>query len=298
MTQKIYVGVDGGATKSIVSVQDASGKVLGREIGGPANIRLSVPQAWQSILLSLNKILKSQSLSIHRQHYQLHAGMGIAGCEVRDAYQEFTQYAHPFETLVVTSDAHTACLGAHNGKDGAIIIAGTGVVGYQTQADQISKVSGWGFPHDDEGSGAWIGLEAVRATLQWLDGRAPVSGVAKAVFAHFKQNQSQLVFWANQANSTAYAQLAPLVIEQSKLQDAKAISILQQAGSHVSIVHKALVAAQQDKRQALPCSLVGGVAAFLEPYLSDSLRACLRPPCLTPDVGAILLVRHHLKEYA
>jgi N-acetylglucosamine kinase-like BadF-type ATPase len=88
------------------------------------------------------------------------------------------------------------------------------------------------------------------------------------------------------------------VIEQSKLQDAKAISILQQAAQHVSAVHTTLVAAQQDKRQALPCSLVGGVASFLEPYLRDSMRASLRPPCLTPDVGAILLVRQYLKERA
>lgn len=296
MTQQLFVGVDGGATKCIVRVEDASGQLLGKEIGGSSNIRLSVEKTWESILLALNKILKSQS--IDTKQYQLHAGMGLAGSEMQDAYQAFINYVHPFETLIVKSDAHTACLGAHQGEDGAIIIAGTGVVGYQIQTNQISKVSGWGFPHDDEGSGAWIGLEAVRVTLQWLDGRLPESGVAKAVYDHFDRNQAQLVDWANQANSAAYAELAPLVIQQSKLQDADAIAILQRAGKHINAVNAALLDAQSDKYQPLPCALIGGVAAFLEPYLSNSLRARLRPASATPEAGAILLVRHYLKEKA
>ncbi len=43
------------------------------------------------------------------------------------------------------TDAHAACIGAHNGADGAIIIIGTGVVGYQTQNGEGVQVGGWGF---------------------------------------------------------------------------------------------------------------------------------------------------------
>ena len=49
MKQHLFIGVDGGATKSIVRVEDETGRLLGKEIGGPANIRLSVDQSWQSI---------------------------------------------------------------------------------------------------------------------------------------------------------------------------------------------------------------------------------------------------------
>ena len=38
------------------------------------------------------------------------------------------QYGHPFRTAVITTDAHAACIGAHGGKDGGVIIAGTGAV--------------------------------------------------------------------------------------------------------------------------------------------------------------------------
>lgn len=295
-TEHLYVGVDGGATKCIVRVEDAAGDLLGKEVGGPANIRQGVQQTWDAILSALDKIL--QPISSKISDYQLHAGMGLAGCELPQLYQAFINYPHPFASLIVTSDAHIACLGAHMGNDGAIIIAGTGVVGYQTQFGQVTRVSGWGFPHDDEGGGAWMGLQAVNTTLRWLDMRMPKSGIAAAVYDFFNQDQQQLVTWANQANSTRFAELAPLVIQQAKLGDQHAMYILRQAGEHISTVAATLLASQTGKDSPLPCAFVGGVAGALVPYLSISLRSRLRPCLATPEVGAIMLVRNKLKEKA
>ena len=166
LAQDIYIGIDGGGTKSKVRVEDGAGKLLGQGVNGPSNIRLSVDVAWQSIYHALEEALKPVNISLDDTHnYRFHVGMGLAGCEVKEAYQEFLQRPHPFTTLELATDAHIACVGAHKGEDGAIIIVGTGVVGYQVQNGKGSKVSGWGFPHDDTGGGAWIGLEAVRLTF-------------------------------------------------------------------------------------------------------------------------------------
>lgn len=286
MKQHFFIGVDGGATKTQARLEDATGVVLATAISGPANIRLSVTQAWQSINSALEKVLHSAGLSLAEGSSFLHVGMGLAGCEMIESYQAFVKQPHSFTTLVVSSDSHTACLGAHGG-DGAIIIAGTGVVGLQINGGQLTKVSGWGFPHDDQGGGAWLGLRAIEITLQWLDGRLPASGLANAVYDHFAGNQNGLVMWANKANSTAFAELAPLVIQQSQRGDAVAIELMQQAAQAINRVGAALLS-------TLPCSLLGGISSFVEPYLETSLRARLRPCQATPDVGAILLVRNHL----
>jgi glucosamine kinase len=275
--QELFIGVDGGATKCTVRVEDKAGLLLGQESSGPANIRISVDQAWQSIYSALNKIIKND-------HYHFHVGMGLAGCEMIEAYHAFLRHAHIFKTLIVTSDAHTACLGAHGGKDGAIIIAGTGAVGYQINKGKVSKVSGWGFPYDDQGSGAWIGLHAVKQTLQWLDGRLPESALTKAVYAHFQQDQTQLLNWADRANSTAFAELAPLVVKHGQQGYAAAQEILQRAAQAIDKIGNTLEA-------TLPCALVGGVASFLQPLLSNELRARLRPCLAEPVVGAMFLVR-------
>lgn len=293
MTTNLYIGVDGGGTKSIVRVEDESGCLLGREISGPANVRLSPITAWTSIYDALNKIFQSIGISFGSKAYQFHAGIGIAGCEIPEAYQAFIHHAHPFTTLIVVSDSHVACLGAHFGKDGSIIIAGTGVVGYKIENEQITKVGGWGFPHDDEGGGAWLGLEAVRLTLQSLDGRSSASGLTKAIYAFFDEDRNRLIKWATDANSTAFAKLAPFVIEQSQQGDVFAIKILQDAAKAIDRIGFALRAAQQRSGPALPCSLVGGITPFLLPYLGRALTSHLKPSQGTPDEGAIFLIRQY-----
>lgn len=287
MAKQLYIGVDGGATKCIVRVEDENGQLLGQEISGPANIRISVDQAWQSIHSALNKILQYHSIGI--KNHQVHIGMGLAGCEIPDAYHEFIQREHEFQTLVVSSDAHTACLGAHNGKDGAIIVIGTGVVGFQVKQNQITKIAGWGFPHDDAGGGAWIGLEAVKCTLQAIDGRCPSSGMQKAILAHFNDDIDNMVVWANRANSTAFAELAPIVIAQSKLGDVVAQQVLQKAAFEIDKIAAVLSQSQ------LPIALVGGIAPFVEPFLHHEVKKNLCPCYASPDAGAILLVKNHLK---
>lgn len=292
MTHSLYIGVDGGATKCIVRVEDEKGQLLGRETSGPANIRLSVTQAFDSVHSALNRILARLDIRPNDPAYRLHAGMGLAGCEVLSAYQAFLALPHRFDTLVLASDAHAACLGAHGGKDGAIIIIGTGAVGFRVEDKRVTKVSGWGFPHDDEGGGAFLGLQAVRHTLQVLDGRLAPSLLSGRLFARFEGNMETFVEWMNQANSTAFAELAPLVIESGKAGDTAAQDLMQQAGSAIDRIASALYVAHPDA--AKPIALVGGLAPFVEPYLSQSLRTRLLPCKLTPDAGAIFLVRHNL----
>lgn len=289
MTQSLFVGVDGGATKCIVRVEDAAGHLLGRATSGPANIRLSVPQAWESINTALQGILKSLSLS-QSSNLELHAGMGLAGCELEEVRDLFLNTPHEFSTLTVTSDAHTACLGAHGGKDGAIIIAGTGVVGFQVEQNQTSKVSGWGFPHDDLGSGAWLGLEAAKITSQTLDGRCAANAISKAVLKHFSDQPNLFINFVNQATSTHFAELAPIVIRAAEQQDPLAVSLLQQAAHELDRIAKALTA-KQSTSELLPYAILGGISQFLVPFLSESLRVRLSEPLATADAGAIYLIR-------
>lgn len=282
-----FIGIDGGATKCIVRIEDAQGNLIARETSGPANIRLSVEGAWASINHAIEKILAAKSITKQNEFY---VGMGLAGCEVEEAYQAFIKQPHFFKELVVSSDSHAACLGAHQGQDGAIIIAGTGVVGFQSEAGAITKVGGWGFPHDDEGGGAWLGLEATKITLKWLDGRLPSSEIAQAVYQRFNEQASTFISWANQANSTAYAELAPIIIQAAQASDVQAIEILKHGAAFINQISAALQHAQK-KENVLPCTLIGSITPFLEPYLDPSLKTRLRPALATPDAGAILLVR-------
>lgn len=289
--RQLYLGVDGGATKCIVRLEDEFGQILGTGRGGSANIRLSVEATWQSILHALTEALAPLKLSPADAAPYIRVGMGLAGCEVQDALQAFLDQAPQFQELKVTSDAHTACLGAHAGQDGAIIIAGTGVVGYHTQGHQTAKVSGWGFPHDDQGGGAWLGLRALTLTLQWQDGRARATPLTQIVDAHFYHDFTAMVDWANRATSTELATLAPLVFKAAHSGDEAALSYLHEAAGHLDRVSEALFAKQIAETPPLPCVLMGSVAPHLKSYLKASTKARLVEGKTSPEAGAILWVK-------
>ncbi len=284
----LFVGVDGGATKTLLRLEDAGGHLLGQGHGGASNIRLSVEGSWQSIHEALAQALSQAGLSLDGNRYRLYCGAGLAGSEIAAARDRFLATAHPFARLVLRSDGYTACLGAHGGGDGAVIAVGTGTIGFQVEAGQESRVGGWGFPHGDEGGGARLGLEAVRHTLQWLDGRAPADPLLEAVQARFDGDLSRLVTWANDARATEFGQIAPLVIEHAGRGTPLALSLMREAAGELDRIGRALAA---KSRRPLPCCLLGGLAQHVEPWLEPALRARLVPGQHDTVQGALIMVR-------
>ena len=73
---------------------------------------------------------------------------------------------------VVVSDAVANLVGALGGlRPGAVVAAGTGAVAFGTDfVDTWRRVDGWGHVLGDVGSGAWLGLEGLRAALRAHDG--------------------------------------------------------------------------------------------------------------------------------
>lgn len=289
MPQKIFIGADGGGTKTKVQVEDESGKILGTGKSGPGNIRTSVDIAWNSVLNGLKEALLQAGLKLEDPNYEYHAGLGLAGYEVPEAVKDFLRRRHPFKSITLESDAIIACLGAHAGEDGAIIIVGTGVHGCEVFNKNIFHVGGWGFPHGDEGGGAWLGMEAVRITLKSVDGRSYVTPLCEAVLEKFENDVTALVTWAVQARPGDFGTLAPLVIEHAGLEDPHALMLLDTAAVEIDLVAEALDDAIEG--QTLPLSLFGGIAPHLKSKLSPDVQARLVDRRFDATRGAIFLAR-------
>lgn len=78
----------------------------------------------------------------------------------------------PAASIVVASDAVGAVAGAWGSSGGAIVAAGTGVVGFATDfRDLWLRSDGWGDTFGDDGGAAWIGRHGIAAALRAIDGR-------------------------------------------------------------------------------------------------------------------------------
>ncbi|WP_449360733.1 BadF/BadG/BcrA/BcrD ATPase family protein, partial [Alishewanella longhuensis] len=163
-----YLGIDGGGSKCKVVLTDAAFTVLAEGLGGPANPLRGMDVATQSILDATYQALAKASLPASAIS-EVIVGAGLAGVNIPEYHQRFSQWQHPFAELHLTSDLHVACMGAHQGRDGAVIICGTGSCGLASVKGQVLEVGGHGFPYGDSGSGAWFGLQLLQRVLRSKD---------------------------------------------------------------------------------------------------------------------------------
>lgn len=291
MIKNIFIGVDGGGTKTKIIVEDEAGLLLGQARSGPANIRNSVEQAWSSIDAGVKEALTQANIDPNDGSYHLHIGLGLAGTEDPVASQIFLSRPNIYTTLVLDSDAYAACLGVHDCADGAIIIIGTGVVGYELYQGGRYVVGGWGFPQGDTGGGAWLGLEAVRLTFNNMDGRVEETPLLKAIFSYFDNNVGKIISWSTKARPVDFASLAPIVIEHIQLNDPHALALIERSAKEIDEIAAALEKRLPPDHTPLPCSLLGGVAPFVQPRVGEALKSRLVPRKHDATKGAIYMIR-------
>ncbi len=164
VNQPLFLGIDGGGTICSARIMDADGRVLGEGRAGSANTRLGIERAFGEITAATVRALAEAGRD--ESHLsRLHAGAGLAGLTLESDMEEVARYPHPFASLTASTDAYVACLGAHGGQNGGILVLGTGSCGCAITDEGTVTVGGWGFNLSDHGSGAHVGLEAVRRAL-------------------------------------------------------------------------------------------------------------------------------------
>ena len=162
-------------------------------------------------------------------NYKAH---GEAGAKFVDASRKLLGL--PDEHFFV-SDGVGACLGAHSGQDGAIVIAGTGSIGLGFVEGRDLRVGGYGFPISDEGSGADLGLKAVQLALRAHDGRYEPTALLAEVMQRFESDPMEAVAWMDRASATDYAALAPMVMRHADQGDPVGRRIVQSAAEQIDI---------------------------------------------------------------
>ncbi len=165
-----YLGVDAGGSHTRARLTSGDGTLLGSGESGTANTRQGLDVAVEAITLAWKTAVSEANL-LPEDVRQIRAGIGIAGLNRKGVLQGLREQCCHFFSLAIASDAAIACLGAHGGEDGGIGIVGTGSVGFARVGEEVVVVGGYGFPISDEGSGADLGLRAIRASLWARDGR-------------------------------------------------------------------------------------------------------------------------------
>jgi glucosamine kinase len=281
----LLLGVDGGGTRCRARLCAVSGEVLGEAATGPANLRLGLEQSFAAVVAAATQALRQAGLPPTHLS-RVVACLALAGASEPTQLTAALASPHPFRSAIVITDAHAACLGAHGEKDGGVIIAGTGTVGWAVLRGKSYRVGGWGLPVSDEGGGAWLGCEGLRRVLWAIDGRLAWTGVTRAIAAEFDNDPHAIVRWIETASPRDFGSLAPLVFDHAASGDPVARELIAAAAGHIDTLAARLV-----DIGAARLALSGGCAPSLKPWLSDTTKLRLVEPEGDALAGALQVAR-------
>lgn len=279
----LYIGVDGGGSRCRVRVCDATGKRVGAAEGGSANVYLNFGAAIAAITQTVGQALDRAGLAAE-QAARSHIGLGLAGVSSPDIAARVAERLLGFASVSVSNDAVAACIGAHAGADGGLVIAGTGSAAVMRLGGREINIGGRGFLLGDDGSGALIGRDALRKALRAYDGLESFTPLLRALMLEFSDDPVGVITWGRSATSGEFGAYAPQVLEAAGRGDTAALAILEGAGHSIAELILALKA-----KGAPRISLVGGLAQPLRPYLGEPALALLAPSIRDAVDGALLL---------
>ena len=279
----LLLGVDGGGTRCRARLCAPDGTLLGEAVNGPANIRLGLDQSLGSVVQAVRRCLAQAGLASHDLP-RITACLALAGASEPTPLAAAQTRKFPFGQTILTTDARAACVGAHGGKPGGVVIVGTGSIGWAEPGGR--RVGGWGLPVSDEGSGAWIGREALRRALWAHDGRISCTNLLNAVLERFKRDPHAIVRFSSEALPRDFGTLAPIVVEHAKQNDPVGVELMQAAGEHVDRLAERLIALGVQK-----LALMGGLAPIMVDWISPTTRKHLVRPEGDALDGALRLAR-------
>lgn len=172
LNKSYIIGVDGGGTKTRAVIGTKDGSVLAVMDGDGTNIKSTpsyeVRQHIQQLLECLVQKVGATKSDISTVF------LCVAGGDRQEDLIRWKEWiAHifpfPFCKVTVTNDAVAALTSGTFTQEGLVVIAGTGSIVYVVQENFISRIGGWGYLLGDEGSGYYIGQEALRAITRQYD---------------------------------------------------------------------------------------------------------------------------------
>jgi glucosamine kinase len=255
----IYLGIDGGGTKTTCVVADEQ-KVLGSETSGGSNItRWGEARVRDALRTGVQEACSSARVDARKIDSTCVGLSGAGRPEVRDAVSRMMAEIVGGRVQVV-SDLETTLEAAFHGGPGVITIAGTGSIAYGRDAQgRTARSGGWGLAISDEGSGQWIGRAAVSALLDAKDAGEEPQLLASILKIWNLTTLDELVRHANGSPAPDFSSLFPLVLEADAHGDALAAGVLDRAGAELASLAKNVTRRLFGNAGNVPVAMSGGV---------------------------------------
>jgi N-acetylglucosamine kinase-like BadF-type ATPase len=300
----LYLGVDGGGTKTALVLIDSEGIIRATHLApGAYYLAIGLDALGTLLVEGVKAVLAKAAVRIEELDF---AFFGIP------AYGEDTALTGPLSELprrhlaagqyLCGNDMICGWAGSLLCRDGISIVAGTGSICYGERNGSIARCGGWGELFSDEGSAYWIACRGLNLFSRMSDGRATKGALYQIIRERLKITQDldlcAHVFSQLQGDRARIAQLSKWVTEAAAAGDAQAMSVVREAAEELAqMVDATRRQLKFGPSEPVAVSYSGGVFDNVGVLLLEHFTAALqafRPgylvsePVLPPGIGAAL----------
>lgn len=312
----LYLGVDGGGTKTDFVLIDAHGRRLARHQGGSSYYLQTGLDGLNHVLSEgVQAVLSAANIQAGDLTYAFF-GLPAHGedSEVQPLLDVLPQAVLGHSRYLCGNDMICGWAGSLAGGDGVNIVAGTGSIGYGEYRGRAARAGGWGELFSDEGSAYWIAIQGLNVFARMSDGRLPKGPLHGLLKSHFGLSADldlcgRIMGEGNMGESLAsrdrIAALSQCVARAAVAGDAQALHIFDGAAAELAAIIEAI---RQNlnwpSTEPVRVSYSGGVFNSEDLILIPLRRALqafsnpyeLSAPLMPPGIGAALYAARRAGE--
>ncbi|HVB98524.1 MAG TPA: BadF/BadG/BcrA/BcrD ATPase family protein [Candidatus Dormibacteraeota bacterium] len=294
---RLYLGLDGGGTKTLAALVDEGGRLVSEIVGGASNpLRSSLARSLTALDDAAARALalaKAEATDV----CAVTAGLAGAG-QPRLAHRIAAFLSTRFRgaTVEATTDLDIALESVAETGPAAVLVAGTGSASFGRDASgRSARAGGWGPWFSDEGSAFDIGRRALLAMARTRDAALSASRLDQAVCECLGYDDWQrLVDDIARKPLERLPALFPAVVAAAEAGGETARAILAEAAASLAQLAGTVIGRLDLGSDDFPVGCVGGVfgrTRFLDDEVGRQLsllapRAWLTPPRISPAVAA------------
>ncbi len=299
----VFLGVDGGGTKTEFVLIDAAGQVRARQQTATSYyLQIGFDGLGKVLQEGVAAALAEAKLAASDIRYAFF-GLPAYGEDslVQDRLDALPEAVLQHHRYRCGNDMVCGWAGSLAGDDGINIVAGTGSIGYGERQGVSARSGGWGELFGDEGSAYWIAIQGLNAFTRMSDGRMPAGRLHRIFKSHFGVSADLdicgRVMSDGAPSRDKIAALSRLVATAAGDGDAAALAIFDRAAEELAgIVDAIRVQLGFTGAEVVRLSYSGGVFRSGETVLQPlrrhlagrSLQFVLAAPLLSPSIGAAL----------
>ena len=297
MTDGIFLGVDGGGTKTAFLL-DVNGKKYEDKQITIHPKQVSKQEYFDIMELGINNVCKQANISPDEIDYTFVAAPGYG------QYPDTEEYVHEGirrvlgnDNFTVENDCVNGWAGSLNAKPGINIVIGTGAIGYgRDEVGNSMRCSGWGPFLGDEASGYWIGMKLLNLFTKMSDGRIEKTPIYDLVKEKLGLTEDFEIFdVTDNMRRDEIAGLSRILHQGLNENDPNALDILDEVTDEIALVIDAMTK-NLNFNGPVNVSFSGGVTNIGDP-LYEEIKTKVKSnvnivkPYTSPDEGSVILAK-------